>query len=89
MPMICVSPRWKTAGPWTIGSTSTLQAIGRMRAGVSIEQAQAELLVVEQEAPEIELEGLDSDPDAVEIVAVGDIAQMIVDEQLLDAERTE
>ena len=51
------------------------------------EQPDAELLVLEQEAAEIEVERLDADPDAVEIVAVGDVAQVIVDEGFLDAER--
>ena len=51
------------------------------------EQADAELLVLEQEAAEIELEGLDADPDRVEIEPVRDVAQMVVDEEFLDAER--
>ena len=50
------------------------------------EQAHAELLVLEQEAAEIELERLDADADRVEIVAVRDVAQVIVDEGFLDAD---
>ena len=50
------------------------------------EQADAELLVVEQEAAKIVLERLDTDPDRVEIVAVRDIAQVIVDEGFLHPE---
>ena len=50
------------------------------------EQADAELLVLEQEAAEIELERLDADADAVEVVAVRDVAEVVVDEGFLDAE---
>ena len=50
------------------------------------EQADAELLVLEQEAAEIGLERLDADADAVEVVAVGDVADVIVDEGFLHAE---
>ena len=50
------------------------------------EQADAELLVVEQEAAEIGLERLDADADGIEIVAVRDVAQVIVDEGFLHAE---
>ena len=47
------------------------------------EQAHAQLVVLEQEAAEIRLKGLDADADGVEIVAVSDIADVIVDEGFL------
>ena len=49
------------------------------------EKADAELVVVEQEPAEISLERLDADPHAIEIVAVGDIAEVIVEESFLHA----
>src|SRR4029434_4646561 len=50
------------------------------------EEAEAELVVLEEETAEIEVERLDAEPDAVEIVALGRDAELIVDERFLDAE---
>ena len=50
------------------------------------EQAHAELVVLEQEAAEIGRERLDADADRVEVVALGDVAEVVVDEGFLDAE---
>ena len=50
------------------------------------EQAHAELVVLEQEAAEVRRERLDADADAVEVVAVGDVAQVLVDERRLEAD---
>jgi hypothetical protein len=47
------------------------------------EQPHAKLLIVEEEAAEIELERLDPGADTVEIVAGGDVAEVIVDERFL------
>ena len=49
------------------------------------EQPDRELLVVEQETAEIELQRLDADPNAIEIVARRHVAQMIIDESFLHA----
>src|SRR3546814_5128840 len=50
------------------------------------EQADAELAVVEQETAKIALERLDAEPDRIEIIAVGRVGEMLVDEQFLHAE---
>ncbi len=50
------------------------------------EQADAERAVLEQEAAKVRGDRLDADSDAVEVVAFGHVAQMLVEEQLLDAD---
>ena len=51
------------------------------------EQADSELGILEEEAAEIEVEGLDADADGIEVEPVRDVADVIVDEGFLDAER--
>src|SRR6185503_184362 len=51
------------------------------------EQADAELVVLEEEAAEIELEFLDADAQRGEIEAVRAVQYILVDEELLHAER--
>src|SRR6185369_13767959 len=51
------------------------------------EEADAELVVLEQEAPEIELERLNADANRIEIEAIRAVAQMLVDEQFLHAQK--
>ena len=50
------------------------------------EKPHAKLVVVEQKPAKIGLERLDADPHAIEIVAVGDIAEVIVEEGFLHAD---
>src|SRR4029079_9527803 len=50
------------------------------------EQANPKLVVLEQEAAEVRRERLDADAQAGEILVVGDVAQVLVDERRLDAE---
>ena len=50
------------------------------------EKPNAELLIVEQKPPEIELERLDSDAQGIEVVAVGNVAEVVVDEGFLHAD---
>ena len=50
------------------------------------EQPHAQLLIVEQEAAKVALKRLDADADRHEIVAVGGVAQMVIDERLLHAD---
>ena len=52
------------------------------------EQAHAERAVLEQEAAKVGGDRLDADAQAVEVVALGDIAQVLVDEQALDADES-
>ncbi len=49
------------------------------------EEAHAERTVLEQEPAEVGCDGLDADANAVEVVALGDIPEVLVDEQALDA----
>ena len=56
--------------------------------GVAIaEQADAQLIVLEQKAAEIGVERLDAGADRVEIVKFGNVADVVVDEALLQAEK--
>ena len=48
------------------------------------EEADARLLAVEEEAAEIGVEGLDADPQTVEVEAVRAVPEMLVDEGLLE-----
>ena len=50
------------------------------------EQANPELIVLKKEAAKIRGEGLNTDAQAVEIVAVGHVAQVLVDERGLNAD---
>ena len=50
------------------------------------EQPHAQLVILEQEPPEVGGEGLDSDPHRVEVIALRDVAQMVVEEGFLHAE---
>ena len=49
-------------------------------------KADAQLLIVEQEAAEIGLKGLDADADRIEIITIRSVADMIIDEEFLDTE---
>ena len=51
------------------------------------EEAHADGAVLEQEAAEVRDERLDADAEAVEVEAVRDVAQVLVDEERLHAER--
>ena len=50
------------------------------------EEANTDRTVLEQEAAKIRCDRLDADPQAVEVVAVRDVAQVLVEEQSLDAD---
>ena len=50
------------------------------------EEADAEIVVLEKEAAEVRREGLDADAHGIEIVALRDVADVVIDERFLHAE---